>query len=359
MTQSDLSFAATVLDQLTSAASRDAVIRVAIEAGSKLAGIDGLCLVARAGKSSLVALAGTGPVHACEMQEPNLHRLIPAAIGERRPIGMTFVVPLDEAAGYRAVEFFWPPGSAVDRQQTSQLELLAKYVGLAANTWLQAEKHERQLQDQCRMATELQHRLRNNLALMRSIVRRSIETAASAEQFALHLEGRLCALGRTQAGLTAAGSIGVDLEELIRTELIANAVHERRCVMSGPVVRLHAKGAESLGLAIHELATNSLKFGALQAAEGRLAIHWDVTSGTLPALHLTWIESGVTMISAAPRRRGFGQELIECTLPYELGALTRLDFSPGGVQCEMDIPLEACATLVQPVARRAMQAGAS
>jgi len=351
MTQSERSFAA-VLDQLTGADSRDAVMRVVTEAGSTAAGIDGVCLFAWAGRSSLVALAGAGQIHACDVQEPNLHRLIAAATGERRPIGTTFVVPLDQACGYRAVGFFWSPERTADRQRTSQLELLAKFVGLAAISWLQADKHELQLQDQRRMATELQHRLRNNLALMRSIVRRSSETAASAEQFALHLEGRIGALGRTQAGVTAAGSTGLDLEDLIRTELIANAVPEQRCVVRGPVVRLHAKGAESLGLAIHELATNSLKFGALAVAAGKLAIQWDVTGGALPSLHLTWIESGMTVVSAAPRRRGFGQELIECTLPYELGAQTRLDFSPGGVQCEMDIPLEACATAMESIARR-------
>jgi two-component sensor histidine kinase len=359
MTPSEQPFAI-VLDRLTSATSRDAAIRIATDAASALAGIDGLCLSAWAGRSSVVALAaGAVRIHACEVHEPNMHRLIAAATGERRPVGTTFVVPLHEACGYRAVGFFWPPESAADRQQTSQLELLAKCLGLAANTWLQTEKHERQLLDQRRMSTELQHRLRNNLALMRSIMRRSIETAASAELFALHLEGRIGALSRTQAGVTAAGSIGLDLEELIRTELIANAVPEGRCVVRGPAVRLHASGAESLGLAIHELATNSLKFGALTAPDGQLAISWDVTGDTPAALHLSWIESGITIVSAAPRRRGFGQELIECTLPYQLGARTRLTFSAGGLECEMDIPLEACATLAKPAARRAVQAGAS
>jgi two-component sensor histidine kinase len=356
MTQMEKSFGC-VLDKLTGAASRDAAIRVATEAAGTLAGIDGLCLFARMGRSSIVALVEGDRLHASELHEPNLHRLIAAATGERRAIGATFVVALDESCGYRSLAFFWPPESAIEPAATRLLQLLAKSLGLAANSWLQAEKHEQQLQDQRRMSTELQHRLRNNLALMRSIVRRSMESAASAELFALHLEGRIGALGRTQACVTAAGSIGLDLEELIRTELIANAVPERRCSVRGPAVRLHAYGAESLGLAIHELATNSLKFGALAAPDGQLAIRWDVAAGALPSLHLSWIESGITIVSAAPRRRGFGQELIECTLPYQLGARTRLAFNPGGIECEMDIPLEACATLAEPAVRRAAQAG--
>ena len=356
MTQSEQPFAR-VLDQLTSAHSRYAAIRVATAAASSLAGIDGLCLLARSDVSSIVALAAGEQIDACDVRDPNLHRLIAAATGKRHPIGPTFVVPLHEDSGYRAVGFFWPPEHAAHQQHTSQLELLAKSLGLAASAWLLAERHERQLQDERRTSTELHHRLRNNLALMRSIVRRSIETAATAEQFTLHLEGRLSALGRTQAGVTAAGSIGLELEELVRTELIASAVPEQRCSVHGPAVRLHAKGAESLGLAIHELATNSLKFGALAAPAGRLAVTWEVISGALPSLHISWDESGITIVSAAPRHRGFGQELIESTLPYELGAHTRLAFNPGGVHCEMDIPLEACATLVEPAPRRAVQAG--
>jgi hypothetical protein len=61
----------------------------------------------------------------------------------------------------------------------------------------------------------------------------------------------------------------------------------------------------------------------------------------------------VNIVSVAPRRRGFGQELIECTLPYELGARTRLEFSPGGVLCEIEIPLEACAASGEPAAQQA------
>jgi two-component system, chemotaxis family, CheB/CheR fusion protein len=74
-------------------------------------------------------------------------------------------------------------------------------------------------------------------------------------------------------------------------------------------------------------------------------------------LHLSWIESGVTIASVAPRRRGFGQEVIECTLPYELGARTYLAFSPGGVRCEVEIPLEACAIGVEPFAPQVAHGG--
>jgi two-component system CheB/CheR fusion protein len=145
----------------------------------------------------------------------------------------------------------------------------------------------------------------------------------------------------------------VELEDLVRTELTACAVPEQRYLVEGPAVRLHAKGAASVGLAVHELATNSVKFGALGAASGSLAVTWTVTADS--RLRVSWIESGANIVAVAPRRRGFGQELIECTLPYELGARTRLTFSPGGVLCEIDLPLEACSAGTeaarQPMAR--------
>jgi two-component system CheB/CheR fusion protein len=76
-----------------------------------------------------------------------------------------------------------------------------------------------------------------------------------------------------------------------------------------------------------------------------------------PHLKIRWIESGVTVASVAPRRRGFGQELLECTLPYELGAQCRLAFNPGGLHCDIDMPLEACAATAEPIEQQVAQGG--
>jgi two-component sensor histidine kinase len=150
----------------------------------------------------------------------------------------------------------------------------------------------------------------------------------------------------------------VELEDLVRTELIAGAVPEQRYRVEGPAVRLHAKGAELVGLTVHELMTNSVKFGSLGVGGGSLAVAWTVHADPLPRLRIDWLESGANIVSAAPRRRGFGHELVECTLPYELGAQTRLTFSPGGVTCEIEIPLEACATGVESALRQVARGGA-
>jgi two-component sensor histidine kinase len=302
-----------LLDELTSAPSRDEALRVAAQTAHEVAGCDGLYLLTE--------------THARARDEP----------------GHTLVVPLHDASGHAAVGFFWQPWRTVDPESTPRLELLAKMLGLAARMWRLDEEHGQRLSDERHASAELQHRLRNNLAVMRSVIRRSNEAAESAEEFALHLDARLGALARTQGLMAAAGAAGVDLEELIRTELTASAVPEQRFRVEGPAVRLREKAVESLGLALHELATNSLKFGALAADNSVLAVTWTMTGLPAPELHLSWVESGVTVVSLAPRRRGFGQELIERTLPYELDARTRLAFTPGGAYCTIEMPLHTCA----------------
>lgn len=358
-------FLAGVFDELAGAGTFDAAVRVAAEAASELADADGLCLMSPDGDRCVVALAHREQIYLCDLRSSDLYRdsgrrvlwgkqdSIPLPTGEHRPFGVALIVPLRATSGYTAVGFFWPPERTADPQATRRIELLARAFGLAACGLRKDQEHATREKAQRRIAADLHHRLRNNLAVLRSIIRRSHETADSAEHFALHLEARIGALARLQGSLTAISKPDVELEDLIRTELSASAISEHRYLLQGPAVRLHTKGAEALGLAVHELATNSLKFGALGAASGSLAVNWSVLRDPLPRLGIRWIESGVNIVSVAPRRRGFGQELIECTLPYELGARTRLEFSPGGVLCEIEIPLEACATSAEPALQHA------
>jgi len=362
-------YLAGIFDELTAVGTAEASARIAVQPAAELAGVDGLCLVSPDGDRCVVALAQQPEIYLCDLRNSGLYRasarqllwgnedLLQLPTGEHRRIGGALIVPLQATSGYAAVGFFWQPGQTADREATRKLELLARALGLAACRWRMNEEHAARQRDQQRVTADLKHRLRNNLAVLRSIIRRSHETADSAEHFALHLEARIGALARMQGTLAAIGKADVELEDLIRTELSACAVAEQRYLLQGPAVRLHAKGAESVGLAVHELATNSLKFGALGASSGSLAVKWTVIGDPLPRLRIRWVESGVNIVTVAPRRRGFGQELIECTLPYELGARTRLTFNPGGVLCEMEIPLEACATSVEPAAQQTARGG--
>lgn len=198
-----------------------------------------------------------------------------------------------------------------------------------------AEKRQRLL------VAELQHRVRNTLAVIRSISRRTARTSRTAEDYAMHLDGRIDALARVQAAVTRDPTGGVDLEALIAEELIAHAGREDGALrIEGPTIRLLPKAAEALGLAIHELATNSVKYGALSGPDGRIAATWRVErDGTGARLFFEWAENGIAD-PPAPPHKGFGAELLEQVLPYELRAKTVLRFGPGELRCTLDLPLD-------------------
>jgi len=123
--------------------------------------------------------------------------------------------------------------------------------------------------------------------------------------------------------------------------LLAAAVDDDRIEVAGPPVRLKDRAAEVMALAIHELATNAVKFGALAVHSGRVSVQWRVTERSGKGLlAVEWRESGVPALDHAPRRNGFGRGLIERGLAYELGARTSLQFVGGGLLATMELPLD-------------------
>jgi two-component system CheB/CheR fusion protein len=178
---------------------------------------------------------------------------------------------------------------------------------------------------------DFRHRVKNLMAVVRSIARRTAQNALSLEEFADHFDGRLATLTRTFRILSRTNAFDVDLEELVREELLSQAAGDR-VTAEGPSLRLTQNAAEALGLAIHELAVNAVKYGAL-AGDGNLSITWNKDEA---GLHLVWRESGVRTVE--PTHRGFGREWIEQGLPYQLKASTSLEFLPGGVVCTILVP---------------------
>lgn len=196
------------------------------------------------------------------------------------------------------------------------------------------------------LLAELQHRTKNILAVVRSLLTRTLVSSSDLSHFADHLAGRIGALARTQAVAARTAEGAVMLEDLIYEELASNGGHDERQVeVAGPPVALPAKTADTLSLAIHELATNAVKYGALAAPSGRIAVRWQI--GADPdapdrrRLALSWVESGVPLTDLSPSYRGFGRDLIDQVLPYELGAKTNLTFGPGGVRCSIALSLPA------------------
>jgi len=186
------------------------------------------------------------------------------------------------------------------------------------------------------LAKELQHRVRNMVATIRSIHRQSLASGTEHDEFAHHFQGRLDAIARNQTYPGGVRSGGIEIEDIVRDELLQVLCREGpRCTIAGPPVMLRDKAAEMMGLAIHELATNAVKFGAL-AQEGRLAVEWSLDG---EVLRFRWSETGVAVATVAPRPRRFGRQVIEEALPYQLGATTLFELRPGGVECVIELPL--------------------
>ncbi|TGE02565.1 PAS domain S-box protein [Methylobacterium nonmethylotrophicum] len=243
-------------------------------------------------------------------------------------------------------EFRIRAASGTYRWFTARAEPTADPDG-GAVTWFGSctDSHERRMAEdrQRLLLTELQHRVKNILAVVRSVANRTAEGTGSLADFVMHFDGRLGALARTQNILTRSPDAATDLAELIGEEVLSHAVRDGgQVTLDGPEVRLPQKTAETLGLVLHELVTNAIKYGALARPEGRIAIGWRLYGvGAERRLRLEWQESGVTLLAAAPTRRGFGRELIEQGLVYEFGATTALEYRPGGVRCVIELPLGA------------------
>ncbi|MFE1597262.1 HWE histidine kinase domain-containing protein [Methylobacterium sp. ID0610] len=188
---------------------------------------------------------------------------------------------------------------------------------------------------------ELKHQIRNTLGAIRAVIRRGIQASETLEDLALHLQGRIDAIARPHSLVSLDPAIGADLSLLIAEELLAHHAHEgRQLSIGGPAVQLPARLCGRVALAIHELATNAINYGALADPAGRIAIDWQlVPDGPRQRVVLTWKETGLALAEAAPRRRGFGTELLESMLPYELKADVVWRLEPDGLRCTIALPL--------------------
>jgi two-component sensor histidine kinase len=193
--------------------------------------------------------------------------------------------------------------------------------------------------DAVQETAELKQRIRRVLSVFRSVADHSSVIGQNPEEAALHLSGRIGAIARVV--LLPVYFEGVDLESLVLDELLAHAAQRQHCYICGSEVRLGAKSAEFMSLIIHELATNSLKFGALCQPRARLRISWrpiDRLGSQL--LQFEWIELGVLMKVDQARTPGFGLELIERLIASELGGSGKMDLTTEGAHYTIEIPLK-------------------
>jgi two-component system CheB/CheR fusion protein len=158
------------------------------------------------------------------------------------------------------------------------------------------------------------------------------ESTQSVDEYAAHLEGRLGAIARVQGFLMRAPGTLVDLDELVSSEFLAQSIPDEQLQVAGPRTLLGSKAAETLGLALHELTTNSIKFGALAHSQGCVRVLWRRDPVDPGCIVMDWLETGGPPISQ-PIAKGFGFELLERTLPYELGGRSSVTLEPAGLHC--------------------------
>ena len=202
-------------------------------------------------------------------------------------------------------------------------------------------------ESQLLLVAELNHRVKNILALVRSLVRQSRQGATSIEEFSSDLESRIRALAQAHDQLSHAGWQSAPLRRLLDAEAAAwGAAADTRVSFEGPGVLLMPRAYQALALVIHEMMTNAAKYGALSRSGGTLAVAWTfVGHGDLA---LTWIESGGPPVRA-PARRGFGSVVTTQTIPFELKGETEIEFRLEGVRARFLVPAEHVREATSPI----------
>lgn len=180
---------------------------------------------------------------------------------------------------------------------------------------------------------ELDHRVKNMLATVQALINRTLGRTAEAKT----LTGRVSALAHAHALLARTQGRSAPLRDIVSITLEAHRGEGRRIVIDGPDILLNPRAAQGLALALHELATNAVKHGALSVSGGMVGVYWRITgTSTSRCLELDWIEQGGPPV-VEPSRRGFGSILIE-RMPQELDGTVTLRFLPRGVTCGITMP---------------------
>ncbi|WP_181174978.1 PAS domain S-box protein [Mesorhizobium sp. B2-8-9] len=208
-------------------------------------------------------------------------------------------------------------------------------------------ERKRNEERQAVLTAELQHRVRNVLAMVASLVKRG-DTTCTTQEFRERLSGRIAAMARTQTLLTRGPGEGVELDNIVRDELLSQAADPSRISVEGAQIILMPKAAEVLTLAIHELTTNAAKYGAIGAPQGKVNVHW----ARKPRegrdwLELEWQESGVVISSSGAMRKGFGTELITRRVPFELRGVGEMQLTDTGLLCRISFPLQPSESVLQ------------
>jgi PAS domain S-box-containing protein len=264
---------------------------------------------------------------------PRLKRALDPKLRDEEPYERRIVWPSGE------VRWIYAVGRAVF-EPSHPSEAAKRYVGVLQDvTNRKADEERMQL-----LAREVDHRANNLLAVVQGTV--ALSQAESAAALKSVITGRLNALARAHQLLAHGRWEGADLRRLVEEELLAFSLgDEARVWLSGPAVALAPAPAQSMAMALHELATNAAKYGALSTPCGRVEVNWSREAAG--ALNLTWRERGGPPVRA-PNRSGLGVKLLARALAGTLGGETRLDWRPEGLVCELCLPSSALDSVAAP-----------
>jgi PAS domain S-box-containing protein len=192
---------------------------------------------------------------------------------------------------------------------------------------------------------EVNHRMKNQFAVILSIIRETSNRSTSQQEFEARVRDRIMALSRSHDLLVNTDWAGASLAELIYEHLNVFG-HDEQVVISGPLVTLNANAVQNLGMAMHELGTNSAKYGALADGGGSVKIEWRIHSGQNGArrLEIIWdefTENPKIRALHPTERRGFGSVVLDRVVPISLGGVATLARTPQAVRWTLDAPWES------------------
>lgn len=219
--------------------------------------------------------------------------------------------------------------------------------GGAVTTWLgvsfDAHEHRLAAEHQTLLINELNHRVKNTLATVQAMAAQTVRGQASPEEAHEAFTSRLMALSAAHNVLTEQHWTGAGLQDVVAGAVEIFGEKRERFEISGPAVWLPAKTALAISMALHELGTNAIKYGALSVPNGVVRLEWTASEDAEGLrLRLAWREIGGPPVSE-PLRRGFGSRLLERGLSAELDGPVRLDFRPEGLVCTLEARLPSAA----------------
>ncbi|MET3663652.1 HWE histidine kinase domain-containing protein [Caulobacter sp. 1776] len=240
-----------------------------------------------------------------------------------------------------AIGAYWAKSHTPSPEVVQKLQVMARATASALESGRLHDSLVDSRQHGTFLLQELDHRVKNTLAIVQSISRQTLRASPSPEAFAEVFENRILALSQAHELLTRRAWGRAEFHDILDKALAPFSPDlADRFDIVGPAVTFSAETSVSVHMTLHELAVNAAKHGALSTPEGRVVIRWTVDeAATPPALTLTWREINGPAVAGPPERRGFGSQMIERGLARDLSGKASLDFTPQGVVYTLRAPL--------------------